>query len=218
MSKAAELLALAMSMDCKCEGLERAVAKLREKGGDARDIVSLENQAIRGRYYIGVLHEAKAEMDADKAKIAELAAKLAAIQKAKQNPKTPQSEEAKMICKIVHRKESTEWSSAEIRAFLALKLTKSDHADLTLLLRYYEFERAKGEKGIHRRNLITFLNNYQGELDRAEEWQRTRPASRVVAGDPDGWREWLVSIGKAYVPYANGGVILKDEFKRRKGE
>lgn len=32
----------------------------------------------------------------------------------------------------------------------------------------------KGDKGIHRRDLATFLNNYHGELDRAKAWNENQ--------------------------------------------
>lgn len=44
-------------------------------------------------------------------------------------------------------------------------------ADLDLIERYYAAERRKDDKGIHRRDLQTFLNNYPSELDRAHAWK-----------------------------------------------
>jgi hypothetical protein len=44
----------------------------------------------------------------------------------------------------------------------------SDSA-LELIGRYYVYQRKK-ENGIHRRDLYTFLNNFAGELDRAQAW------------------------------------------------
>lgn len=38
-----------------------------------------------------------------------------------------------------------------------------------MVCRYTEAERAKGDDGRHRRDLLTFLNNFTGELDRARE-------------------------------------------------
>ncbi len=40
---------------------------------------------------------------------------------------------------------------------------------LELIGRYYVYQRKK-ENGIHRRDLYTFLNNFAGELDRAQAW------------------------------------------------
>ncbi len=40
---------------------------------------------------------------------------------------------------------------------------------LELIGRYYVYQR-KRENGIHRRDLYTFLNNFAGELDRAQAW------------------------------------------------
>jgi hypothetical protein len=47
-------------------------------------------------------------------------------------------------------------------------------ADLELVIRY-EMAEAK-KNGYHRRDLLTFLNHYHGELDRARGWEeRNRP-------------------------------------------
>lgn len=84
---------------------------------------------------------------------------------------------AKRIAGMMHRKLSTHWSEKEVRQYK--KLVK-DHCfddidDLELLERYYTFERRRGEHGRHRRDLITLLNNWQGELDRATAWNELHP-------------------------------------------
>jgi hypothetical protein len=44
-------------------------------------------------------------------------------------------------------------------------------AELDLVFRYTLSEQSKGDNGRHRRDLVTFLNNYTGELDRAKAWK-----------------------------------------------
>lgn len=95
---------------------------------------------------------------------------------------TPTSEPAKRIAALFHRKLTTAWSEKEIRAFRKLVRAKCFEAmdDLVLIERYYFVERKKGDKGIHRRDLSTFLNNFGGELDRARAWeQRRKPVFNV---------------------------------------
>lgn len=94
--------------------------------------------------------------------------------KTEKSPNLPSSDEAKRIAVLFNRKLTTSWSEKEIKAFKILVkdrlLTNID--DLLLLENYYKSERKKGDKGVHRRDLLTFLNNFNGELDRARAWKR----------------------------------------------
>jgi hypothetical protein len=97
-------------------------------------------------------------------------------------PAIPTSEPAKRIATLFHRKLTTAWSEKEVKTFRKLVRDHcfSDLGDLTLVERYYFVERKKGDKGIHRRDLATFLNNWTGELDRARAWeQRRKPVFSV---------------------------------------
>ena len=86
------------------------------------------------------------------------------------NPEAiPTTPEAMRIADLYGRRHTTPWSAKEIRAFKAIP--KESLEQLDLVCRYTEAERAKGIKGIHRRDLATFLNNFQGELDRAKAQQ-----------------------------------------------
>jgi hypothetical protein len=84
----------------------------------------------------------------------------------------PTTEPAKRIAVLFKRRLTTAWAPKEIEQYR--KLVKDGHFqdldDLELIERYYVFERRKEDKGIHRRELQTFLNNYLGELDRARQW------------------------------------------------
>lgn len=83
----------------------------------------------------------------------------------------PTTKEAQRIGTLFNRKPTTPWSEREIRQFKKLKKAGcfDNLDDLRLIECYYVFERGK-EKGIHRRDVYTFLNNWPGELDRARAW------------------------------------------------
>ena len=81
--------------------------------------------------------------------------------------KLPESKEAQQINSLYHRKSG--WGEKEIRAFK--KLLPIDAAELELVCIYTEAQRKLGDEGRHRRDLCTFLNNYRGEVDRAQQWK-----------------------------------------------
>lgn len=85
-------------------------------------------------------------------------------------PTTPQS---KRIASLFHRRLTTAWSEKEIEAYRKIGTVHED--DLAALERYYKAERLKGDDGIHRRDLATFLNHFSGELDRARAYQPPKP-------------------------------------------
>ena len=84
----------------------------------------------------------------------------------------PTTEPAQRISIMFKRRLTTPWAEHEIKQYKKLVLAGcfKNMDDLDLLERYYVFERRKEDKGIHRRDLDTFLNNYHGELDRARLW------------------------------------------------
>jgi hypothetical protein len=96
---------------------------------------------------------------------------------------------------IFSRRPSTAWSLKEQRAFEAHARSLTE-AELQELERYYAAERGKGDEGIHRRDLLTFLNNLPGERDRASAHAKNVAA----AGEqppPDGWEEAFGSLWPA---------------------
>lgn len=136
----------------------------------------------------------------------------------KPGSKLPTSPEAKKLAALFSRKLTTEWSDGEIRSFRRLKKV-IDLQDLELMGRYYEIERAKGKEGIHRRDLATFLNNYQGELDRARQWEasRTRKSANLngshpAGQEPPGFRDWLALTypDRADAPVAECGSVMAE--------
>ena len=97
---------------------------------------------------------------------------------------TPTSEQAKRLARLMHRKLDTHWSSKEIKKWREVAKNKTIDTDLDLLERYYAAERKKGDKGMHRRDLQTLLNNWPSELDRAQQWEYKQP--RVYRPKPQG--------------------------------
>lgn len=97
----------------------------------------------------------------------------------------PTSEPSRRISTLFHRKPTTEWAPKDIKTFKGLakrKVLTSESLDL--IETYYAKERAKGDNGRHRRDLSTFLNNFDGELDRATvvvaaNGQTPKPSVRV---------------------------------------
>jgi len=94
----------------------------------------------------------------------------------------PTTRTAQRIATLFNRRLTTPWSVQEIKAFKACgHITDTE---LEIVEKYYASERAKGEegpnRGIHRKDLGTFLNNWRGELDRA-----TAFASKT----PKGWAQ-----------------------------
>lgn len=82
----------------------------------------------------------------------------------------PITPEAKFCADLYGRRHTTAWSPAEVRAFRAARsrgaFTEENMAALKV---YYAQERKKGKEGIHRRDMSTFLNNIEGEIDRANQ-------------------------------------------------
>ena len=78
----------------------------------------------------------------------------------------PTTTQALRIARLYRRRETTPWSAKEIRAFKAIGQISME--ELETVCRYEEAEMAKGDDGRHRRDLLTFLNNFHGERDRAQ--------------------------------------------------
>lgn len=85
----------------------------------------------------------------------------------------PTAEEAKAISILFHRKLTTAWAEKEIAAYKKLMKRGVITQDaIVLISAYYTHERAKEGNGMHRRDLQTFLNNFDSELDRAKAFNQ----------------------------------------------
>jgi hypothetical protein len=68
------------------------------------------------------------------------------------------------------RRPATVWSPKERKALKALEATNPDTEDVAILEAYY-VAAMDPQKDYRRRDLVTLLNNWSGELDRARRWK-----------------------------------------------
>lgn len=94
----------------------------------------------------------------------------------KQSSLLPSSPIALRMAAIMHRKSSTPWNlRKEIKPFRALSRAISEE-DLALVERYYA-RNWPPRTGVNhlRHDLATLINNWQGEVDRAQIWSEKHP-------------------------------------------
>ena len=121
--------------------------------------------------------------------------------------RVPTTEAAKRIATLFGRKLTTEWSDREIRAFK--NCGAIDLADLALVEKLY----ASGYQ-FKRTSLLTFLNNFLGEVDNAKA--KLPKAKQAQSGDPEGWREWMESKAYPYAEYSKARGYMKEEFQKQR--
>jgi hypothetical protein len=126
----------------------------------------------------------------------------------------PQTEAARRIAALFHRKATTPWSGKELAAYKELerKGAFKDIQDIVLLELYYGAERKKKEGGIQRRDLGTFLNNFFGELDRATAYSEGQHRTKRVRIDRERKRERPASDSE----WQRLGALAKAELARFK--
>lgn len=92
----------------------------------------------------------------------------------------PTTEPARRIGTIFGRNPNALWPEVEIREYKKLVKNHCFESldDLCLVERYYKAERAKGKDGMHRRDVLRLLRYWQGEVDRAREWNARKIAPR----------------------------------------
>lgn len=94
------------------------------------------------------------------------------------------------LAAIYGRRKGTAWSASELTAYARIRNAVDEH-ELAMVERYYGVHRKKPENYC-RRELLTFLRHYQGEVDKARDWcekhpvkgTRTVRASKVFAEPP----------------------------------
>ena len=72
---------------------------------------------------------------------------------------------------LYHRRDSTEWSDKEKRAFNKLSKRPDFFDEISRIEQYFAAMKADARHQFLRHDLITLLNNWTGELDRAENFQ-----------------------------------------------
>ena len=98
---------------------------------------------------------------------------------------------------LYNRRPTTKWSIAEVKAYKAANI---DPDDLEMVIRYYsELSQKPKEEDIRRRDLLTLLNNWHGEVDRARTYkypariQKKMEVQPYLDTPPEGWLEWALS-------------------------
>lgn len=103
----------------------------------------------------------------------------------------PTTEQSKRVAGIMHRRLTTVWSCNEVKAYKALGTIPED--DLAALERYYASNwPPKHGVNVLRHDLLTLLNNFQGEIDRAYGWAHKKKPNRA--------NEWQPSAPANVVP------------------
>jgi hypothetical protein len=160
---------MASKEDSKAASAAR-VKRHRERNAN---VTQCNGHVTPKRYSNGLLTQdrdiAEADTDTDTEEIPPNPLKGELPKAGKDSDNTPTSPQAIRIAELFRRRPTTPWSAKEIRSYKAIGVI--DPEDLELVCRYTEAERAKGDQGIHRRDLATFLNNFHGELDRARQRQ-----------------------------------------------
>lgn len=116
--------------------------------------------------------------------------------------KVPTTPLARRIAALVKRRPTTPWSDKEERQYKKLFKAGCFNSlpDLELLEQFYAFQHKRGDDGIHRRDLLTLLNKWPGELDKATLWRERhplKPPPRKIIPMP------LVKTAETYVPPAD---------------
>ncbi len=122
----------------------------------------------------------------------------------------PTSPEALAVAALFGRKPSTVWAKKEIAVFKdGVKRGVITLPNIELIAAYYAKERLKNAEGIHRRDLATFLNNFDGELDRAMAVQTVkRKPEPGFAGETNAQRSarWAREVEAENAKGRNGAV------------
>jgi hypothetical protein len=100
-------------------------------------------------------------------------------------PAQPKSDHLRVrICGWFKRRLSTKWSDKEMRA-LKLVYKDLDQEDLAAVDAYYSAS-IDQSKDYRRRDVVTLLNNWAGEVDRARRWasEQQQQAPAKPSGEP----------------------------------
>lgn len=91
--------------------------------------------------------------------------------------KIPTTPLARRVAALVKRRPTTPWNDRELRQYGKLYKAGCFNAlpDLELLEQFYAFQHKRGDDGIHRRDLLTLLNRWPGEIDKATLWREQHP-------------------------------------------
>lgn len=131
----------------------------------------------------------------------------------KQSGMVPTTDQSRRIAAIFHRRLDTEWNDREVRAYKKLGAIPED--DLSAVEHYYAANWPPDrDANILRHDLLTFLNNFQGEVGRAIIHRSAKKTRLPDDKDPAGWAEWQKEQGVIYKPYRLAAPWQKTEFRK----
>lgn len=138
----------------------------------------------------------------------------AGVKEGKNSSRIPTTPQSKRFAAIFHRRESTPWQKNEVISYQQLGTVPED--DLVAVEGYYA-KNWPPTRGVNylRTDLLTFLNNFQGEVGRAHAAMPPAKATQTAGPDPEGWREWLTAKGKGYTTYASAMAHWREAFAKR---
>lgn len=88
------------------------------------------------------------------------------VTEGKRNDRIPSTDQSKRFAAIFHRRETSAWTEKEIKAYKRLGTVPLE--DLAAVEKYYATNwPPRRDVNILRHDLVTFLNNFSGEVDRA---------------------------------------------------
>lgn len=91
----------------------------------------------------------------------------------------PTTDQSKRIADIFHRKHTTPWSEKEVKAYH--KIGTVDPDDLDAVAEYYDANWPPvRDVNILRHDLVTFLNNFPGEVGRAKAWREANASEQSL--------------------------------------
>lgn len=143
----------------------------------------------------------------------------------------PQGPISQRMHALYRRRPGTHWDPKEVKALKALVkqgvfATPAAMADLEMVERFYVAQRKRGPDGTHRRDLLTFLNRYRGEVDKARDWEekgaaRQRPPKQVSYRTDATGANIMTEIDptETYVPGPVSEELQRfaDQFEKRTG-
>lgn len=131
------------------------------------------------------------------------------LQRKQIDPKTmPTSAEAQKIALLFRRNLTTRWAPKEITALRELQKRGVLTAENLQIVETFYTAAKNDPEAYLRTTLPAFLNNFDGEIDKAQNWLRRNPkalarsaqnGAKTSPEEPSGFREWF----RASYPQAN---------------
>lgn len=94
-------------------------------------------------------------------------------------PQPRKDELVAIVNKWFRRRQTTKWSAKEMKSLKAVADLQPTDEEIAILDKYYSAEIPEKDD-YRRRDVLTLLNNWQGEVDRATRWKPVRSAAQLM--------------------------------------